>query len=77
MHLVCVLMVLLGTILARRAKAFSLAAFVGSLATAMCYHSLYNLLVSQPGVTSLIGYVLPLLTVVILTVPYRRIRKGI
>ncbi|MBQ3390762.1 MAG: PrsW family intramembrane metalloprotease [Firmicutes bacterium] len=77
MHLVCVLMVILGTILARRTRTFSLAAFVGALSTAMCYHSLYNLLVSQPGVTSIIGYVMPLFTVGVLTVPYRRIRKEI
>ncbi len=77
MHLVCVLMVILGTILARRTKTLSVAAFVGALSTAMCYHSLYNLLVSQPGVTSMIGYVMPLATVLVLTVPYRSIRKKI
>ena len=43
------------------------------LSLAMIFHALYNLLVSQPGLSSVIGYVLPLATAGVLYLPFRRL----
>jgi len=51
-----------------------LALIVGALALSTTFHGLYNLLVSAPGASSYIGYVLPLLTAGLLAIPYRRLR---
>jgi len=40
----------------------------------MLFHGTYNLLVSEPGVTSAIGYALPLATAVILLFAYRHLQ---
>ena len=45
----------------------------GLLCLAMTFHGLYNLLVSEPGITSYIGYILPMLTAGFLYIPYRKL----
>ena len=45
---------------------------IGALSLSVTFHALYNLLVSRPGVTSWIGYVLPLLTALWLVMTHRR-----
>ena len=52
---------------------FSFPAVVGGLSLAMIFHALYNLLVSEPGASSVIGYALPLLTAAALYLLYRRL----
>ena len=74
MHIVSVFAMILGLVVARRFKALRLSSAVGALSLSMLFHGIYNLLVSQPGVTSVIGYVLPLLTAGLLFLALRRLR---
>lgn len=76
MHIVSILALALGLVLARRFRALSFPGIVGALSLSMTFHALYNLLVSEPGVTAWIGYVLPVLTALILYLPYRRLRRS-
>ena len=73
MHIVSVLALSVWLIAAKRLRVFSFPAMVGGLALAMIFHALYNLLVSEPGVSALIGYLLPLLTAAALYLLYRRL----
>ena len=61
MHLVTTLAVSLALIMARRIRMLSIPGIAGSLTLSMIFHALYNLLVSQSGLSSMIGYALPLL----------------
>ena len=74
MHIVSVFAMILGLVVARRFKALRLSSAVGALSLSMLFHGIYNLLVSQPGVTSVIGYGLPLLTAGLLFLALRRLR---
>jgi len=76
MHIVSVFAMILGLVVARRFKALRLSSAVGALSLSMLFHGIYNLLVSQPGVTSVIGYGLPLLTAGLLFLALRRLRVG-
>lgn len=73
MHIVSILALAFGIILARKYNALSFSSLAGALALSMTFHGLYNLLVSAPGVASLVGYALPLITAVFLFIIYRRI----
>lgn len=72
MHLVCSLALVMSLCISRYYKVFSLPAVVGALATSTTFHGLYNLLVSQEGVSAYLGYFLPLLTAVLLYVPFKK-----
>ena len=61
MHLICTMTVSLALTMARRHKMLSVAGITGALSLSMIFHALYNLLVSQPGISSTIGYILPTL----------------
>ena len=74
MHIVCIIFVSIGLIILRRFKTVSVAGIVGALALSMTFHALYNLLVSEPGITSYLGYALPLLSAAILYIPFKRYR---
>ena len=76
MHIVSILTLVLGLILVRRYRILSFPAIIGALSISTTFHALYNLLVSKPGLTSYLGYVLPLVTAVLLYVPYRRFLQG-
>ena len=76
MHIVSVFAMILGLVVARRFKALRLSSTVGALSLSMLFHGIYNLLVSQPGITSVIGYGLPLLTAGLLFLALRRLRVG-
>lgn len=76
MHIVSVFSMMLGLVIARRFKAMRLASVVGALSLSMLFHGTYNLLVSEPGITSGIGYVLPLATAVILLSVYHRLQTA-
>ena len=73
MHIVSIFALSIWLIVAKRLQVFSFPAVLGSLSLAMTFHALYNLLVSEPGVSSLIGYLLPLLAAVGLTYLYRKL----
>lgn len=73
MHIVSILSLSIWLIAAKRLKAFSFPAVVGGLSLAMIFHALYNLLVSRSGISTVIGYALPLLTAGVLYVLYRKL----
>ena len=74
MHIVSVFALALGLVIAKRFRALRLASMAGALSLSMLFHGIYNLLVSQPGATSVIGYILPLVTSLILFCAYRRLQ---
>ena len=76
MHIVSVFAMILGLVVARRFKALRLSSTVGALSLSMLFHGIYNLLVSQSGVTAVIGYVLPLFKAGLLFLALRRLRVG-
>ncbi len=76
MHIVSVFALTLGLATARRFQALRLASVVGALSLSMLFHGIYNLLVSVPGVTSWIGYALPLVTALLLLFAYKRLQTN-
>lgn len=75
MHIVSILALSIWLIITRQLKAFSFPAVVGGLSLAMVFHALYNLLVSEPGASRVIGYILPLFTAVSLYPLYRKVTR--
>lgn len=75
MHIVNILALSIWLIIAKRFQALSLPAVVGGLSLSMIFHALYNLLVSEPGVSSAIGYLLPPLAAAGLYVLYRKLPR--
>lgn len=73
MHIVSILALSIWLITAKRLKVFSFPAVVGGLSLSMIFHALYNLLVSRPGVTTVIGYLLPLSAALGLYYLYRKL----
>ena len=76
MHFVSIFALALCLVIVRRLKAVSFAGVMGALTMSMTFHGLYNLLVSGPQPAAWMGYVLPVLTAVILYIPYRRMHPG-
>ncbi len=76
MHIVCMLALSLALILVRRYRAFSLAGVAGSLALSVTFHALYNLLVSKPGASTYIGYILPLVAVALFYWPWMKLKEN-
>ena len=72
MHIVSILSLALVICLARRFKAMSASAILGALSFSMTFHGLYNLLVSEPGLPSYVGYGMPLLTAILMYFPYKK-----
>ena len=56
-------------------KVFSLPAIAGGVSIAMVFHALYNLLVSESGISSYIGFVMPPIVAGLLYILYRRLSK--
>lgn len=61
MHLVTMVAFVMGLRLLKSYKVISFAGIIGALSMSMTFHGLYNLLVSEPGVSSYVGYALPML----------------
>ena len=74
MHIVCMLALSLAIILVRRFRVFTLAAISGALALSVTFHSLYNLLVSRPGASMYIGYIMPLAAAGLFYWPWMKLR---
>lgn len=70
MHVVCGALVSIGLFHLWDRLWLRAAGTVGLLSLAITYHGIYNILVSQTGIAAWIGYLIPLLTAVVL-----RIRK--
>ena len=75
MHIVSMMALTFGLVVSRRYNVLSFSGLLGALSFSTCYHALYNLLVSEPGVPSAIGYALPVLTSIILFFPYRKLQE--
>ena len=71
MHLVCALALVFGLTSARRFRVLSLPAVIGSVSLSMVFHGLYNMLVSKPGLSSVFGYAMPVITAVAIYFPFR------
>ena len=74
MHIDSVFALTLGLVIARRFRAMRLASVIGALSLSMLFHGIYNLLVSEPGVTSAVGFALPLAMAAVLLGFYRRLQ---
>lgn len=66
MHVASTVILSIVIIVERRFNAVSLPSLTGALAMSSTLHALYNLLVSEPGISSGIGYVMPFITAMIL-----------
>ena len=73
MHIVTIYALAVWLIIARNLKAFSFPAVVGGVSISMIFHALYNLLVSEPGPSSVVGYLMPIVTAWGLYFLYRKI----
>ncbi|MBO4697363.1 MAG: PrsW family intramembrane metalloprotease [Lachnospiraceae bacterium] len=78
MHLVCALFLAIGLDMAKRLRGVMVPGLFGALTLSAGFHGLYNLLVSEPGIPAIIGYLLPILNVAVLYYPYeKKIRNGL
>ena len=66
MHIVTLVALAKGLQLLKLYKAFFFIGIVGMLSIPVTIHGLYNLLVSQPGMSSYIGYAMPMFCVMLL-----------
>ncbi|MBR4732358.1 MAG: PrsW family intramembrane metalloprotease [Lachnospiraceae bacterium] len=66
MHLVSMVALSVGLHLLKQYKVFTVSGIIGALSLAMTFHATYNLLVSKSGITTYVGYALPLLGALIL-----------
>lgn len=75
MHIVSILCLSIWIVITKQLKVLSFPTIVGGLSLAMIFHSLYNLLVSEPGISRTVGYLLPILTAGCLYPLYRRLQR--
>ena len=73
MHVVCGFLVALGFLYLWNQAWLRFAGTIGLIAVAITYHGIYNILVSQTGAAAMIGYMIPLLTIVLMLI-FRRKR---
>ena len=66
MHIVTMVALAKGIKILKTFMVFSFAGVAGVLSLSMTVHALYNLLVSKPGISSYIGYVMPMVCAVLL-----------
>ena len=76
MHIVSVYASVFGLVIARKLKAMRISSMVGALSLSMLFHGTYNLLVSQPGITSYIGFAVPLLTAFAMLLAMKSLKKA-
>lgn len=75
MHIICELILAFSLTMSRHYNMLSFPGIIGALSLSMIFHALYNLLVSEPGISSNIGYALPLFTAAVLYIPYWKFRN--
>ncbi len=76
MHVVCGEIVSLGLLYLWDHLWLRMTGTVSLLCAAITYHGVYNILVSQTGAVSIVGYLIPLLTAaLVLSLPSRLLRK--
>lgn len=76
MHIVSILALSLWLVILRRRKMLTVPTVLGAVALPTAFHALYNLLASRQGASSIIGYILPIVTAVFLIFLYRRVSKN-
>lgn len=76
MHIVSVYASVFGLVIARKLKAMRISSMIGALSLSMLFHGTYNLLVSQPGITSYIGFAVPLLTAFAMLLAMKSLKKA-
>ncbi|MCR5486747.1 MAG: PrsW family intramembrane metalloprotease [Lachnospiraceae bacterium] len=74
MHIVSVSVLSLGLMIARHYKVSGLSSMLGALSVGMLFHGVYNLLASERGIPSAIGFCLPLITAILMLLAYRRLQ---
>ncbi|HCM92117.1 MAG TPA: PrsW family intramembrane metalloprotease [Lachnospiraceae bacterium] len=74
MHIVSVCALTLGLVLAKHYKVSGLSTMLGALSVGMLFHGIYNLLASESGISSWVGFSLPLITAVLMLLAYRRLQ---
>ena len=76
MHIVSILALAIWFNLAKRLKVFTLSSVMIGVSIAMIFHSLYNLLVSRPGISTTIGFIMPIATAAGLFFIFGRLSRG-
>jgi len=76
MHIVSVYASVFGLVIARKLKAMRISSVVGSLSLSMLFHGTYNLLVSAPGITSYVGFAVPILMAAAMLLAMRRLKRA-
>lgn len=78
MHIVSILALSIWFAMAKRLKVFTFSSVMVGVSIAMMFHALYNLLVSKPGISTTIGFIMPLVTAACLFFLHRRLpREGV
>jgi RsiW-degrading membrane proteinase PrsW (M82 family) len=72
MHIVTLVALAKGIQLLKTYKVCSLAGIAGVLSISVTFHGLYNLLVSQPGIPSFIGFSMPMICAILLYLVNRK-----
>ena len=74
MHIVSICALALGLLLARHYKVSGVSTILGALSVGMLFHGIYNLLASESGISSAIGFGLPLITAVLVYLAYKKLQ---
>jgi len=72
MHTVSILALSLWLVILRQRKMLTVPTVLGAVALPTAFHALFNLLMSRRGVSSVFGYILPVVTAVFLIYVFRR-----
>ncbi len=75
MHVVCGEIVYIGFVFLWDEFWLRFAGIAGLISLAATYHAIYNILVSQDGITAWVGYLIPMVTAVLMLRLRRRIRN--
>lgn len=65
MHVVCGFLIAVGLLYLWERTWLQATGTIGLLSLSMTYHGIYNILVSQTGIVAVVGYLIPVLTVVL------------
>ncbi len=76
MHIVCICALALGLVLARQYKVSGISTILGALSVSMLFHGIYNLLASESGISSAIGFCLPLITAILEFLAYKKLQAN-
>lgn len=72
MHLTTTVVLSMGLSFLQKYGVFSFSGVIGALSLSMTFHGLYNLLASEQGISSLVAYVLPTISILMLYAVYSK-----